>query len=347
MQLKKLIIDENFTVLQAMQNLDITGCKIVFIAPENELKAVITDSDIRKFILKGGKLDEKVCNMANYKPKTLSLNDRRSAKEFLLKNNIDAVPLLDEQGKIADIVFISDLDVEICNKLNVPVVIMAGGVGSRLYPYTKILPKPLIPIGEIPIMEHIINRFVDFGCDKFNIIVNYKKGMIKSYFAENVKDYKIDYIDEDIPLGTGGGLSLLKNKIDETFFLTNCDILIDADYNDIYKYHKENNNKITMVCAFKNITIPYGVINLDDNGEIKDITEKPQMSFLTNAGMYLIEPEVIDNLNDNEKIDFTDIMDIYRNKGDKIGVYPISENSWMDMGQLEELDAMRRKLEKN
>ena len=346
MQLNNLLIDEDATVLQAMQQIDKTGCKIVFIAPDNVLKAVVTDADIRKFILKGGKLEENVSLVANYNPKSLTLKDRRKAKAFIIEKSIEALPLLDAEGKIADVVFIGDLDVVVEKNLDVPVVIMAGGVGARLYPYTKILPKPLIPIGEIPIMEHIINRFVEFGCNHFNVIVNYKKGMIKSYFNEVEKNYEIGYIDEDTPLGTGGGLSLLKGKITQPFFLTNCDILIDADYNDIYKYHKKSGNVITMVCAFKNVTIPYGVIDLDDSGNIKEINEKPQMNFLTNTGMYLLDARVIDELEYNVKQDFTDIMDKYRNNGEKVGVYPISENSWMDMGQIEELDAMRRKLEK-
>ena len=222
---------------------------------------------------------------------------------------------------------------------------MAGGLGTRLYPYTKILPKPLIPIGEMPIVEHIIHRFADVGCSAFTMIVNYKKSMIKSYFNDLQKDYTVDSVDEDTPLGTGGGLSLLKGKVTQTFFLTNCDILIDADFGDIYQYHKEKGNVITMVCAVKHFTIPYGVVELGGDGDISGITEKPEMNFLTNTGVYVVEPSVIDGLAYNEPIPFTDIIADVRAAGGRVGVYPVSEHSWMDMGQLEELDNMRRRLE--
>ncbi|MDY4784638.1 sugar phosphate nucleotidyltransferase, partial [Pygmaiobacter massiliensis] len=266
-------------------------------------------------------------------------------RDLLLKHSIDALPLLDKRGCITDVVFEGDLDVDTHKNAGLPVVVMAGGLGTRLYPYTKILPKPLIPIGELPIAEHIINRFHNFGCKQFHLVVNYKKSMIKSYFNDLEKSYEISYVDEDKPLGTGGGLSLLKGQLDSTFFLTNCDVLIDADYGDIYEFHKNSGNLITVVCAFKHITIPYGVIELGNEGEIKNVTEKPQMNFLTNTGVYVVEPRVIEELAEDTPIGFPDIMENYRHAGEKIGVYPVSENSWMDMGQLEELEQMRRRLE--
>ena len=225
-----------------------------------------------------------------------------SAEGFiaLLEHGIGALPLLDKRGRVQDVVFAGGLDIDTHKKACAPVVIMAGGLGTRLYPYTKILPKPLIPIGEMPIVEHIIHRFADVGCSAFTMIVNYKKSMIKSYFNDLQKDYTVDYVDEDTPLGTGGGLSLLKGKVTQTFFLTNCDILIDADFGDIYQYHKEKGNVITMVCAVKHFTIPYGVVELGGDGDISGITEKPEMNFLTNTGVYVVEPSVIDGLAYNE-----------------------------------------------
>ncbi len=345
-QINELLINEGDSVINAMKKLDETGRTILFVAPNLILKAVVTDADIRRFILKGGNLNEPVSKMANYNAKSLKLHQRSEAKQFLLENAISAVPLLDNTGKIADIIFAGGLDIDIAKKANCPVVIMAGGLGTRLYPYTKILPKPLIPIGELPIVEHIIDRFSNMGCGNYFMVVNYKKNMIKSYFNDLQKDYTLEYIDEDTPLGTGGGLSLLKGKINETFFFTNCDILIDADYGDIYKHHKEKNNIITMVCAVKNFTIPYGVIQLKENGEIDNIKEKPEMNFLTNTGLYVVEPCVINELESDVNIGFPDVMEKYRQNGQNVGVYPVSEQSWMDMGQLEEMEKMRRRLEK-
>ena len=345
MRVDDLFITEDISVLDAMRKLDETGLGVLFVAPEGVLRAVVTDGDIRRYILKSLPLEGPVREAANYSPYARPMEARARAKTALLEHGIGALPLLDKRGRVQDVVFAGGLDIDTHKKACAPVVIMAGGLGTRLYPYTKILPKPLIPIGEMPIVEHIIHRFADVGCSAFTMIVNYKKSMIKSYFNDLQKDYTVDYVDEDTPLGTGGGLSLLKGKVTQTFFLTNCDILIDADFGDIYQYHKEKGNVITMVCAVKHFTIPYGVVELGGDGDISGITEKPEMNFLTNTGVYVVEPSVIDGLAYNEPIPFTDIIADVRAAGGRVGVYPVSENSWMDMGQLEELDNMRRRLE--
>ena len=331
MRVDDLFITEDISVLDAMRKLDETGLGVLFVAPEGVLRAVVTDGDIRRYILKSLPLEGPVREAANYSPYALPMEARARAKTALLEHGIGALPLLDKRGRVQDVVFAGGLDIDTHKKACAPVVIRAGGWGTRLYPYTKILPKPLIPIGEMPIVEHIIHRFADVGCSAFTMIVNYKKSMIKSYFNDLQKDYTVDYVDEDTPLGTGGGLSLLKGKVTQTFFLTNCDILIDADFGDIYQYHKEKGNVITMVCAVKHFTIPYGVVELGGDGDISGITEKPEMNFLTNTGVYVVEPSVIDGLAYNEPIPFTDIIADVRAAGGRVGVYPVSENSWMDM----------------
>ena len=345
MLIDDLIISENTKVLAAMEKLDATGKKILFIAPDLKLKAVLTDSDVRRHIIKNGSLSACVKDVANYNPISLNISQRSLATEIMVKKSISALPLLDSDGDIVDVVFFDETSVKVKKQLDIPVVIMAGGLGTRLYPYTKILPKPLIPVGEKPIVEHIIDHFRDFGCLDFRMIVNHKKNMIKAYFNELCKDYTVNFVDEETFLGTGGGLSLLKGEINSTFFLTNCDVLIEADYNDIYKFHKKNQNLITVVCALKHVTIPYGVFSLKENGEIDTITEKPTMNFLTNTGMYVVDRRIVEELAEGQAISFPEIMDKYRAKGCKVGVYPVSENSWMDMGQLEELEEMRRRLE--
>ena len=346
MNIDDLIIDENTSALDSMKRLDETGRRIVFIAPQGRLTAVLTDSDIRKFILHGGDLSCPVSQVANYSFKALPVEKRGEAKAFSQKNNIEALPLLDKQGCIVDIIFATEVGgVSKRRLLNNPVVIMAGGKGTRLYPYTKILPKPLIPVGESPIIELVIRNFQNFGCSAFTMVVNYKKNMIKSYFSEIEKDYTLEYIDEDIPLGTGGGLSLLKGKIQDTFFFTNCDILLEADYSDIIRFHKKQGNNITVVCAVKHFVIPYGVVEMEEDGALKNMAEKPEMNFLTNTGMYVVEPEILDGIPDGVSQGFTDIIETVRKNGGRVGVYPVHESSWMDMGQLEELEKMRRKLE--
>lgn len=346
MDINDFLIDEEITMLKAMELLDKVAKKVLFVSKEGKLIAAVTDGDVRRWILKKGNLDAKVKYIANYNPKFVYEKDKDKAKSLLKKHSVEALPIVDSDMHIISVVFWNDEEIINRKKMNIPVVIMAGGLGTRLYPYTKILPKPLIPIGEIPIAEHIINRFYKSGCNNFFLIVNHKKNMIKAYFNEIEKGYNINYIDEEMFLGTGGGLSLIKGKIDSTFILSNCDILIEEDYEKIYRFHKKEKNLITMVCSLKSIKIPYGVIDIGENGEIENMREKPEISFFTNTGMYVVESKIIEELKDNTEIGFPDIVESYRQSGEKIGVYPISENAWMDMGQFDKMDEMRKRLER-
>lgn len=347
MNINDFLISEETSIIEAMQKLDFVSRKILFVVKKEKLIAALTDGDIRRWILKKGDLNVSVKSVANYNPIFIQENSAIDNKQIMKEGFIEALPIVDKQGRIVSISFLTDEVVTNKFSDDVHVVMMAGGLGTRLYPYTKILPKPLIPIGEIPISEHIMDRFSLYGVKNFTLVVNHKKNMIKSYFGEIQKDYVISYVDEDTPLGTGGGLSLLKNKLKGTFILTNCDILIEEDYKKIYDFHKQSKNIITMVCSLKNIKIPYGVIELDSNGSIENMKEKPEFSFMTNTGMYIVEKQVVEELTDNQNIGFPEIIEQHKNKGHKIGVYPISENNWLDMGQIDDLEKMRMKLYEN
>lgn len=348
MNIQDIIINEEINIRQAAKVLDKTAKQVLLITEDNKLKAVLTDGDIRRWILKSGDLSAPVKEIANYSPKYITETERDKAKRLMKKYSISSIPVVSIEGEVKSIIFWNDLDMSSVEKkpsLDIPVVIMAGGLGTRLYPYTKILPKPLIPIGDIPIVERIINRFKGFGCNEYYLTVNYKKNMIKAYFEEVVKNYNIYYIEEDKPLGTGGSLYFLKDKIKSTFFVSNCDILIDSDYEAMYDYHKENKNFITMVCAVKNMVIPYGVVNLNNEGNIQSMVEKPEYSFLTNTGMYIIEPEALQLIKEDTFIHLPDIAKECMDKGMKVGVYPITERAWMDMGQPDEMQEMMKRLE--
>jgi len=345
LNIETLFITENQSVLEAMKQIDATANQILLVAENNILKAIITDGDIRRHLLRGGKLEDRVKEIANYNPRFIFEKDKDKSRELMKKWSILSLPIVSETLEIQSIDFLKDYEIGRKVSVNAPVVIMAGGLGTRLYPYTKILPKPLIPIGEIPITEHIINHFMEYECNEFHFIVNHKKNMIKAYFSEVEKNYKIEFHDEEKQLGTGGGLFLLKGKLDSTFFLTNCDILIRANYKEIYDFHKQNGNMITIVAAYKHLTIPYGIINMINNGEIASMQEKPEYSFLTNTGFYVVEADVVNRLENDKAIGFTDIIEQQKSLGEKIGVFPVSEGCWLDMGQLEELERMRKELE--
>lgn len=230
--------------------------------------------------------------------------------------------------------------------INVPVVIMAGGRGMRLMPYTDILPKPLLPIGDRSMVEHVINRFYQYGCRRFYMLVNYKKNEIITYFRKKKCDYSLEFIGEEQALGTGGGLSLLKEKVYEPFILVNCDTLIEDDINKVYQRHKSSNHLITIVCALKNFKVPYGVIDVDKGGRVLSMREKPNMDFLVNTGCYFAEPRVIREMEYNCPVDFTDVIKKYMEQGERIGIFPISECGWIDMGQPDGLERMMQRGEK-
>ena len=336
---KKFLINETMTVTDAMKLMSDLGCKILYIHDDFKLKATLTDGDIRRYLLQYGSVGNSVKDVANYNPKYLVNASREDAIVFMKSNYIDSVPLIDENGKIIKIYFANyQYEVNCFEKIDLPIVMMAGGKGTRLYPYTKVLPKPLIPVGDVPIAERIINQFYEAGSTKFYLIVNHMKNMIKSYFNEIDKNYTVEFIDEDEPLGTGGGVYYLKGIIKETFILTNCDILIKEDFSKILKYHKESKNVITMVVAEQSMQVPYGVVEFDENMHITSMKEKPQISYYTNTGCYIVEPNVIDEIKEKKSMDFPDLIDEYKNKNMNVGVYKISEDSFVDMGELDKLN---------
>ncbi len=333
----------SLTVSETMRRIDDNAHGILFLVDENgSLLGCVTDGDIRRFLLSGGKLSDSIMDAANRKPKVAKSIEE--AQHIYHNRNYIVIPVVDEKGIVSALYTGNNQDIHNRNPLNIPVVINAGGRGTRLEPFTRVLPKPLIPVGDLPIIEHIIQEYQSYNCNNFHIIVNYKKELMKAYFADNEKHYNITWYDEEKPLGTGGGLSLLRGKMNETFFFSNCDALLTANYESMLSFHREQGNVITMICAYKNVCIPYGVIDMGVNGTIVDMKEKPELSFLTNTGIYIVEPEVINEVDDGEAVGFPDIVERIRNQGKKVTVFPVSESDWMDMGQLPELEKMRIRL---
>lgn len=342
MDFKDYCISQELTVRDALKRIDGVVPKIVFITCDGKLLESLTDGDVRRFLLSGGSLTDSALEAGNSNP--VCAHDEAEAMRHYHQRNYVAIPIIDDERNLLDLYIGPKSDEGKVAELNLPVVINAGGKGTRLEPYTKILPKPLIPVGELPIIEIIMQSFQKYGCDLFSIIVNYKKEIMKAYFADNEQKYNITWYDEEKPLGTGGGLCYLKGKLDRTFIFTNCDSLLLINYASVLKFHRKNRNAITMICAYKNITIPYGIIDMGVNGSIESMREKPEFSFLTNTGVYVVEPEVLDDIEDNVSIGFPDIVERLRVKGKNVAIFPISENDWLDMGQLSELEKMRKRL---
>ena len=343
MDFRSFCMLETESLRTALARLNQAAKKVLFLTDAaGHLTAALTDGDVRRHLLSGGTLEDSAANAGNHRP--ITATGREEAIRLLAQHGCIAVPVLDGAGRIMDIVLEDERQAEPHAALGLPVVIMAGGKGTRLEPYTKILPKPLIPVGDLPIMEHIMRQFRQYGCTEFHGIVNYKKQLIKAYFSENEEHFNTVWYDEDKPLGTGGGLSLLKGKLSGTFFLTNCDLLIFTDYEKLLRFHRESGSAVTMVCAEKHVTIPYGVVETGENGVITAMREKPAFQFLTNTGLYLVEPEVLEDIGEDEVIGFPDIIERQRRKGRRVSTYTVGEADWLDMGQLDELEKMRERL---
>ena len=250
------------------------------------------------------------------------------------------MPVLDDEGKLVDVFFWNDLFLDGAKindrKIDLPVVIMAGGKGTRLKPLTNVIPKPLVPIGEKTILEEIMNQFEAIGCTVFYMSVNYKYDILEFYLNQLEHKYNINFFKEEKPLGTIGSVSLLKDKINTAFFVSNCDILIDQDFRDVYDYHVENKNDITIITAVKNFQIPYGVIETTTNGVMTGLTEKPEFNYMINTGVYILQPDLIYEIPENEFFHITHLMEKVKMRGGRIGCFPISENSWKDIGEWRE-----------
>lgn len=344
MQIEDLVIQEGSTIKEAVKRLEEKRCKVVYVVHKGKLVASISDGDVRRYALKNGKMEEMVKCIANYNPQYLLVYDKYKLDEIFEGSEISSIPIVNYNREIVEIVFRNGRRIQKHYDLNCPVVMMAGGKGTRLFPYTKVLPKALIPIGELPISERIINNFVNYGCKQFYLILNHKRKMIQAYFDALEKPYTIEYLEEEAYLGTGGGLWLLRNKLNRDFFLVNCDIIIDADYSEIYNYHKKSKNYITIIAAKYKHVVPYGVIDIDENGCYGKLTEKPENNYIINAGMYIADSELIQTMPQNEEISFPELIERCKADGKKIGVYIIEESAYMDMGQLEEMEQMKNKL---
>lgn len=349
LKLEDFLGKSELSIVEAMQKISNNLHGILFITDsEQHLIGSLTDGDIRRWLVKTGKLDVQVSKVMFKNTVFIQENKKDKANEIMQKKSITALPVVDSNKTIISIIFASGSKINNPQKeqllKDVPVVIMAGGKGTRLYPYTKILPKPLVPIGDIPIIERIINSFCNYNVNEFFVTVNYKKGMIKSYFNDLSPEYSISYVEEDIPLGTAGSLKLINRNFDKPVIVTNCDILINADYEDIYKHHVNSGNKLTIVSALKKIVIPYGVLNAGKNGIINSLEEKPSHSYFINTGMYILDADLFSMIPKDTCFHMTDLADLLIKNNQQVGMYPISEDDFLDMGELEEMKRMEQKL---
>ena len=340
--LKQNSIQNDDNLYDALINLNKNKLKCLIVKNKsNKLLGTLTDGDVRRALISGISLKEKINKIYNKKPYYLYHGNfsQEDINKTFNKEKIDLLPIVDKKLKIIDIIDINASKNYFSNsklKSNLSVVIVAGGKGTRLKPFTNVLPKPLIPINNSTLIELIIEKFQKSGLKKINIIVNYKRGIIKSFINNIEKNLEINFIDEKKPLGTIGGLSLL-NFLDKTpILVTNCDVLIDIDYNKFIKSHIKHSNDVTMVTSKKEFTIPYGVCDIKSNNQLKSINEKPIYDFNINTGVYLINSEVVKLIPKNKFLDLNEFIEKLINKNFKVGTFEVNDKDWIDVGQWHE-----------
>ncbi len=351
LDINKFLIYKTASIQDSLNSIDNSGSKcLVVVDKNNKMLGTLSDGDVRKAILNGKKLSYKITTIFNKKPKFLTEEKytKLKAQNLFLNFLLDLIPIVTSNKTITKIIKMDDVFQKVSKKnikkSSLPVVIMAGGKGARLEPFTSILPKPLIPINGKPIIDHIMDKFNDFGVSEYFLSINHKSRILKAFFDEKNQENKISFIEEKKPLGTIGALSKITKSIKPIFFVTNCDILINCDYADIIKYHKKNKNIITIVASFRNYTIPYGDCKINKDGLLVKINEKPNISLLANTGMYIMSKEVINQIPKNTKFDLPQLIEKLIILKKRIGVFPVSQEAWVDIGQWNEYKKALNKL---
>lgn len=351
---KDIVIYETESIIDALKRLDRSGRRLLLVIDgDYKLLGTLSDGDVRRYILKGNKLEDAVKDVYNRSPIYMSSSEfsQAAAKAIMAREKIQLLPIVDSGKKVVDFVTWDNIFLEegtsmpAAGRIDVPVVLMAGGMGTRLEPFSKILPKPLIPIGEKPIVELIIEEFKKHGVNKFYLTLNYKAEMIISYFNNIEKDYSIEYVREDGFFGTAGSLKALGARTGETFIVSNCDVLVKANLEDVIDFHKKQGALLTVLSSIQHHKIPYGVIKFRDGGKVVEIVEKPEYPLTVNTGVYILNREALDFIPAKTRFDMTDLINALIKASKTVITYPVNENDYTDIGQWEEYKKVIDKLQ--
>ena len=349
--ISEFLINKSNSVKDAMRKLDLSSRKILFVVDDTgKLFGSLTDGDIRRWILKEGSLDSSIIKVCNRQPHTIDVQYQiNDVKKMMVKENIESLPVVDDSGEIRGLLFWEEVFAKTETrrserKIDVPVVIMAGGKGTRMEPFTKVLPKPLIPIGDKTILECMIDEFRKFDVNKYFIVLNYKAEMIEAYFNGIKKLYELEYLREKDFYGTAGSLTLVKGKFDNDVIVSNCDNIVKADYYDVLEFHRKNNSYLTIISSIQHHKIPYGVVTFKDGGEVTEIIEKPEYSFPINTGIYILNQKALDYIPKQTVFHMTHLIEALINNHKKVMTYPVSESDYIDIGQWDEYRTVVEKL---
>lgn len=342
-----LAIKENETIKKALKYITKNGLKCVLVVNQNEeFLGTLSDGDIRNALISNHNINEKVKFFYKKKSKFVYEDniDKSYIRDLLIKFSYSIIPVISKKKRIKKVITWSNFfeKKQKNKKLNIPVVIMAGGRGIRLKPFTNILPKPLMPINEQTMLDVIIKDLKSYGLYNIFLTTNYKSEIIKSYIKEMNYGNHIKCIKEKQPLGTAGSLKLIPNKFgNNTFIVTNCDILTKINYDELINYHYKNKNSMTLLTSNKKYTLPYGVYKNDKKGKFLEIIEKPSHNYIVNIGIYVVDKKCFKLIPKNKKFDMTDLIKKIKNRKLKIGNYNISEKNWQDIGNWNEFSKLK------
>ncbi len=343
MNVRDRLLKPNDNLWRVIETLNLGDPIIALVVDgEGHLLGTITDGDIRRALLEKIPLNQPASSIMNSDPKFVYRNELHKVRDLFCAKNLKYLPVLDSAKVVVDIISrTSEMPHEQQHAIRPNrVFIMAGGMGSRLAPLTKIIPKPLIPVGEKSIIEHVIDRFRVHGFENFVISLNYKGEMIENHLKASVP-LDITYVRETKFLGTAGSLELARDWLRETFFVVNCDVFTDVSFAEMFHFHQEQGNDVTLVGVLRRVPVPYGILE-QDNGVCERIVEKPQYSFLVNGGIYLMEPTVLQFLTPDVPADMPNLIMAAKSAGHKVGVFPTS-GEWVDVGSMDEYAAILRK----
>ncbi len=334
---EKSIVLENSSIMDAVKAIDESGMQIALIVNgDRKLKGILTDGDIRRAVLRGVNFSDSIDSVMKKNPVVARVGQSNSEIRGIMKaKQVHQIPIVDDEGRVKNVVLFVDVIGK--HRHDNPIVLMAGGLGTRLMPLTENVPKPMLKVGTKPILEIIIESFIEKGFYNFYLSVNYRSEMIEAYFGEGSKwDINIRYIREEKRLGTAGSLSLLPDIPDKPLIVMNGDILTKVDFSALLSYHILENAMGTMAVREFCSTIPYGVIETDKN-VIMSIVEKPTEKYMVNAGIYVLNPSVVEIVKKNSYVDMPGLFETMIDMGNKTIVFPIREY-WIDIGKRDDFE---------
>lgn len=338
---KKAVISANASLRDAAKNLSKSSLRIVLVTDSAmKLLGVISDGDIRRGLLRGLTLDSDLNEILHKNPLVAPEGMPQSLiRQLMVLNKVQQIPEIDSDGRVVSLYTWDQFKIK--ERISNTMFILAGGEGTRLRPYTENCPKPMLLVGDKPMLQHIIERAISEGFDHFLLSVNYLANVIKDYFGDGSNfGVKIEYIHEDLPLGTAGSLSLISKMINEPFVVTNGDVLSGIQYSDLLEFHNRQKSVATMAVRSYEWQNPFGVVHIDGLS-IVGFEEKPVTRSHINAGIYALSPVALQELNYGETCDMPTLFERLQAKSHKTIVYPMHE-PWLDVGRQDDLSAANK-----